>query len=67
MKMTRRKLAVALAAPALVSTGRTAEQAQGPAAADPVAAAKARLQANAQTLAREHVPTAVEPAFQFRA
>ena len=67
MKLTRRKLAAALAAPALAA-GRTPpdEQSQPP-AVDPLAAAKARIQANSQALAKESVPMTTEPAFQFKA
>jgi len=67
MKLTRRKLAAALAAPALVG-GRAspAEQSQSP-AGDVLAAAKARIQANSQALAKETVPMTTEPAFQFKA
>jgi hypothetical protein len=67
MKLTRRKLAAALAAPALVA-GRAsaAEQAQSP-AGDALAAAKARIQANSLALAKATVPMTTEPAFQFKA
>lgn len=66
MKLTRRKLAVTLAAPAL-AVGRTPapEQTQ-PSAGDALAAAKARIQANSQALAKESVPMTTEPAFQFK-
>jgi len=65
MKMTRRKLAAALAAPALAGTMPSA--AQTPAPADPLEAAKARIKANTEALAKEEVPMSTEPAFQFKA
>lgn len=61
MKLTRRKLAAALLAPAAV-------QAQQPAPPrDEVEAARARLKANAETVAKVEVPMSTEPAFSFRA
>ena len=60
MKITRRKLAIALAAPTVA--------AQTPAlSADPLESAKARVKANSEALAKEHVPISTEPAFQFKA
>jgi hypothetical protein len=60
MKITRRKLAAVLAAPAaLAQTPRPA--------ADPLEAARQRIKANAETLAKENVPMPAEPAFQFKA
>jgi hypothetical protein len=67
MKMTRRKLAAALAAPALVGTMPSAAAAQTTAPADPLAAAKALIKANSDALAKEEVPMSTEPAFQFKA
>ena len=68
MKLTRRQLAAALAA-------RPFSQAvAGPQGAPPrpapeaeLAAARERLKANAETVARVAVPMATEPAFQFKA
>jgi hypothetical protein len=41
--------------------------AQTAAPADPLQAAKDRIKANGDALAREQVPMATEPAFQFKA
>jgi hypothetical protein len=62
-KMTRRKLAAVL-----VSSGALASSAlaQAPAAADPLQAAKDRIKTASETLAKEQVPMATEPAFQFK-
>jgi len=60
MKLTRRKLAAALLAPA------AAAQTPQP-AADPVQAARDRIKANGDILAKVDVPMDVEPAFQFKA
>jgi hypothetical protein len=61
-KMTRRKLAAAL-----VSSGALASKAlaQTP-AADPLQAAKDRIKTASETLAKEQVSMATEPAFQFK-
>jgi hypothetical protein len=62
-KITRRKLAAVLvSARGLASKGI----AQTPAAADPLQAAKDRIKAAGETLAKEQVPMATEPAFQFK-
>jgi len=57
-KITRRTLAAVL-----VSAGGLA---QTPAPADPLQAAKDRIKANSDALAKEQVPMATEPAFQFK-
>jgi hypothetical protein len=76
MKITRRRLAAALAAPALAAAMPPTATAQIPAAApvqtpppagDPLEAAKARIKANGDVLAKETVPMSTEPAFQFKA
>jgi hypothetical protein len=68
MKITRRKLAAALAAPALAGRMPTAAAAQTTATpADPLEAAKARIKANSDALAKQDVPMSTEPAFQFKA
>jgi hypothetical protein len=54
-------LAVALAAPALSA------QTTPPQSADPMEAAKARIKANTEALAKQSVPMSTEPAFSFRA
>jgi hypothetical protein len=59
IQITRRKLAAALiSSPAL---------AQAPAPADPLQAAKDRIKTTSDALAKEQVPMATEPAFQFKA
>jgi hypothetical protein len=60
MKLTRRKLAVALLAPAAAAQ-------QPPPPADDLAAARARLKTNADALAKVDVPMSAEPAFTFKA
>lgn len=61
MKLTRRKLAAALIAPAAAST-----QTPQP-AADAVQAARDRIKANGDILAKIDIPMDLEPAFQFKA
>lgn len=58
LKITRRKLAAVL-----VSSNALA---QTPASVGPLQAAKDRIKANSDTLAKEQVPMATEPAFQFK-
>jgi hypothetical protein len=60
MKLTRRKLAAALLAPAAAAQ-------QQPPPADDLAAARARLKANADAIAKVEVPMSTEPAFSFKA
>lgn len=62
MKITRRKLALVLAAPAGLAQTPPAQ-----APADPLEAAKNRIKANGDALSKEAVPMATEPAFQFKA
>ena len=62
MKLTRRKLAVAL-----VSATAVSGQEPQPAAADDLKTARDRMQANAEALAGTPLPMATEPAFQFKA
>jgi hypothetical protein len=62
MKITRRKLAAALLAPAAAEPG----QAQT-APADEVEAARARVKANAEAVAKVELPMSTEPAFHFEA
>lgn len=62
MKLTRRDLAAALLAPAAA-----AQTPQPPPAADPVQAARDRIQANGDILAKIDIPMDTEPAFQFKA
>jgi hypothetical protein len=64
IKITRRKLAgVLISLSAVWSNGL----AQTPAAADPLQAAKDRIKATSDALAKEQIPMATEPAFQFKA
>jgi hypothetical protein len=63
MKMTRRQLAVAV-----VSATAMAQTQPAPTnAVDELQAARDRIKANSETLARQLVPMATEPAFQFKA
>ena len=62
MKLTRRRLAVALASVAVAPA-----QTPQPPAADDLRSARDRLQANVAALANQEVPMATEPAFQFKA
>ena len=64
VKITRRKLAVALASSGALSSKALA---QTPAPADPLQAAKDRIKAASDALAKEQIPMATEPAFQFKA
>lgn len=66
IKLTRRQLATVLA-PA-VAIAQTPAAAPNPPANDAeVNAARARMKANGETLAKQTVPMDTEPAFQFRA
>jgi hypothetical protein len=62
--MTRRKLGAVLISSAALSQAATAQTA---APADPLQAAKDRIKAASEALAKEHVPMSTEPAFQFKA
>jgi len=63
-RITRRKLAgVAISFGAVWPSGLA--QTQAP--ADPLQAAKDRIKATSDALAKEQVPMATEPAFQFKA
>ena len=64
MKLTRRQLATAL-----TSAAALAQTPSGPPATpeDELKAARDRFQANGAALARQEVPVATEPAFQFKA
>ena len=59
MQLTRRKLALALLAPAAT--------AQTPPPVDEVQAARDRIKANGEIIAKVELPMATEPAFQFKA
>lgn len=65
MKLTRRQLALALAAPAAARA--SADEQTPPASADMLKAAQDQITANSKILAAESVPIATEPAFQFKA
>jgi hypothetical protein len=60
MRITRRKLAVMLAASAAAALAQTPT-------GDPLQAAKDRIKANGDALAKEAVAMSIEPAFQFKA
>ncbi len=62
--MTRRKLAVLLASSGALASGALAQTTPP---TDPLQAAKDRIKANSDTLFKEQVPMATEPAFQFKA
>jgi hypothetical protein len=68
MKLTRRKLATVLVS-ATVMAAQQPQPAPTPAATpeDLLKAARDRLRANAAALASTSIPTATEPAFQFKA
>lgn len=58
MKITRRELVSVLAPAAVLAQPQTPE--------DPLAAAKARVKAGSEALAKLELPMSTEPAFQFR-
>lgn len=60
MQLTRRKLAAALVAPAAVAQTQTPP-------VDEVQAARGRIKANGEILAKIEIAMATEPAFQFKA
>ena len=64
MKLTRRQLATAL-----TSAAALAQTPSGPPATpeDELKAARDRVKANGAALAKQEVPVATEPAFQFKA
>lgn len=64
MRLTRRQLATALA-PAVALAG-TAVQPAAAASDEELRAARERIKTNGETLARQAVPMATEPAFQFK-
>ncbi len=70
-RLTRRKLAAAvLGSAAAARAAQTAAEAQAaPArtADEELQAARERMRSNLETLARQTVPMATEPAFQFKA
>jgi hypothetical protein len=64
MKITRRELAAALAAgPAALDASPQSEASAG----DLLTAAKERIKADSEALAKESLPMTTEPAFQFKA
>ena len=66
MKITRRKLA-ALAAAAVAAPTQTVVAQQPAGGEDLMKFKRDQMQANATALAAVKIPTAVEPAFQFKA
>ncbi len=68
MKVTRRKLAAAFAAPALAQAAAAAEQAQKPEPQQTeLAKDRGELREMSTALAKISVPMTAEPAFQFKA
>jgi hypothetical protein len=65
MKLTRRQLALALAAPAAAPA--SADEQTPPASGDLLKAAQDHVTGNSKILALETVPITTEPAFQFKA
>ena len=63
MKLTRRQLAAAVVA----ATARAQTQPRPDTPADRLQTARDRIKANGDTLAKQQVPMATEPAFQFKA
>jgi len=63
MKLTRRELAALVSATAIA----TAEAQQAAAPTDELQAARDRLKANSDALARHDLPAETEPAFRFQA
>lgn len=61
MKLTRRALATAVLAPVALA------QTPAPAEEDLLKAARDRIKANGDTLAKVEIPMSTEPAFQFKA
>jgi len=68
-RITRRKLAGGLISASAVWRSALSSRAlaQTPAPADPLQAAKDRIKATSDALAKEQVPMGTEPAFQFKA
>jgi hypothetical protein len=64
MKLTRRKLAGAILVPAAALSQNPPAPPAAP--ADELKAARDRLAATGETLARQSVPMDIEPAFQFK-
>jgi hypothetical protein len=64
MKLTRRQLAWLLAGP---EPSRPQPETREESAEQLLAAARERLRRNTEALAKVQIPTATEPAFQFRA
>jgi hypothetical protein len=65
MKLTRRKLAATVLGTAAGALSQTQPAPSTP--EDELKAARDRVRANAETIARHDVPMATEPAFQFKA
>jgi hypothetical protein len=66
MKLTRRHLASAVLAPAAAATALVQTQPSA-ASEDLLQAARDRIKANTELLAKQEIPMATEPAFQFKA
>jgi len=65
MKLTRRQLATVLA-PAAAALAQTSPAVPAAAPDRELQAARDRLKNNSETLARQQLPMATEPAFQFK-
>jgi len=66
MKLTRRQLAAAISATTISATAVSQAPAQSQQPADALQAARDRLKANADLLAKQAVPMSIEPAFRFQ-
>jgi hypothetical protein len=74
MKLTRRQLAALISTTTISATAISAtaisqaqaQSTQAAAPADPLQAARDRLKANADLLAKQAVPMSIEPAFRFQ-
>ena len=66
MRLTRRKLAASLAASAAGMAHSQTAAPEGPDDAE-VRAARDRIRAAGEALARQEIPQSTEPAFQFKA
>ena len=67
MKLTRRRLAAAVLAPLAAEAIAQTQPASPGTPDDEIKAARDRLKSNADTLSRQAIPMAIEPAFRFKA
>ena len=66
MRLTRRKLAATILSSAVTALAQT-QPGPVPTADEDLAAAKNRIKANSETLAKQVIPMDTEPALQFKA